>query len=186
MLLIDETVDTLDDLKREPGKAELIGGRIVRLMSTGLWPGMIAGNIYSALRAFAKASQRGVALGDNVGFVVAQLTSKRESFAPDVSYTDNPTQQDIADFVRGAPTFAVEVRSKGDYGPAAEIEMAAKREDYFEAGTKVVWDVDFKCECIRVYTSPSNSPISFARGQIADAEPAVPGWRMPVDAVFEK
>jgi hypothetical protein len=37
---------------------------------------------------------------------------------------------------------AVEVRSEGDYGPAAEREMAAKRRDYFAAGTQVVWDVD--------------------------------------------
>ena len=45
-------------------------------------------------------------------------------------------------FIEGPPTFAVEVRSENDYGPAAEREMAAKRADYFEAGTLVVWDVD--------------------------------------------
>ena len=37
---------------------------------------------------------------------------------------------------------AVEVCSKGDYSDAAEEAMAAKRADYFEAGTLVVWDVD--------------------------------------------
>jgi len=25
----------------------------------------------------------------------------------------------------------------------------------------------------------------FRRGEVADAEPAVPGWRMPVDELFE-
>ena len=34
------------------------------------------------------------------------------------------------------------MRSSGDYGLAAEDELAAKREGYFEAGTIVVWDVD--------------------------------------------
>ena len=38
-------------------------------------------------------------------------------------------------FFQGAPVFAVEVRSEGDYGPRAEREMAAKRADYFAAGT---------------------------------------------------
>ena len=55
-----------------------------------------------------------------------------------------------------APVFAVEVRSEGDYGPAAEREMAAKRADYFAAGTKVVWDVDLLSDdVVRVYRADS-------------------------------
>jgi hypothetical protein len=34
---------TLDDLYREDGKAELIGGRIVRLMPSGDLPSSVAG-----------------------------------------------------------------------------------------------------------------------------------------------
>jgi hypothetical protein len=37
---------------------------------------------------------------------------------------------------------AISVRSEGDHGPSAEVEMAARRADDFEAGTRVVWDVD--------------------------------------------
>jgi hypothetical protein len=32
-------------------------------------------------------------------------------------------------------------------------------------------------------TDPDN-PVIFRRGEIADAEPAVPGWRMAVDELF--
>lgn len=88
-------------------------------------------------------------------------------------------------FVQGAPTLAVEVRSENDYGPAAEAAMAAKRADYFLAGTLVVWDVDPISECVRKYKSDSpNQPVLFTRGQEADADPAVPGWRMPVGRIF--
>jgi Uma2 family endonuclease len=87
------------------------------------------------------------------------------------------------DFLNGAPTFAVEVRSKGDYGPKAEQDIANKIADYFAAGTLVVWDVDLKNEVIRKYTSPDTT-VNFRRGDIADAEPAVPGWTMPVDVLF--
>jgi Uma2 family endonuclease len=88
-------------------------------------------------------------------------------------------------FVNGPPTFAVEVRSENDYGAAAEAEMAAKRADYFEAGTLVVWDVDLVAECVRKYRSDSpGQPVVFTRGHSADAEPPVPGWRMPVDRIF--
>jgi hypothetical protein len=42
------------------------------------------------------------------------------------------------DFLEGASVFAVEVRSKTDYDPAAERALAQKRADYFAAGTQVV------------------------------------------------
>jgi len=88
-------------------------------------------------------------------------------------------------FIHGAPQFAVEVRSVHDYGPAAEREMAAKRADYFEAGTQVVWDVDPIANLIRPYRASSpDSPVPFGPGSQADAEPAVPGWSVSVDWVM--
>lgn len=61
--------------------------------------------------------------------------------------------------------------------------MAAKRADYFAAGTKVVWDVDLLSEdVVRVYRSTSpDTPTVYRRGDTAEAEPAVPGWKMQVD-----
>jgi Uma2 family endonuclease len=64
--------------------------------------------------------------------------------------------------------------------------MAAKRADYFAAGTLVVWDVDvLRDEVVRVYqASDATAPAVYRRGEVADAEPAVPGWQMPVDELF--
>jgi Uma2 family endonuclease len=89
-------------------------------------------------------------------------------------------------FLEGAPVFAVEVRSEGDCGPAAERETAAKRADYFAAGTLVVWDVDLLgADVVRVYRSDGpHEPAVYRRGDHAEAEPAVPGWRTPVDDLF--
>jgi Uma2 family endonuclease len=78
------------------------------------------------------------------------------------------------------------VRSEGEYGPRAEQQMAAKRADYFAAGTQVVWDVDLLGESVvRVYraSDPERAQV-YRRGEEAEAEPAVPGWRMPVDDLF--
>jgi hypothetical protein len=33
------------------------------------------------------------------------------------------------------------------------------------------------------YTDPDN-PTIYRRGEVAEAEPAVPGWTMPVDELF--
>lgn len=176
---------TIADLYRTEGKAELIGGRIVEYMATGRRPGKCAFRIARSLDDYAEATGRGEAHADHVGYVVPELSSGRESFCPDASYFLGPFPDDPMRFLEGPPTFAVEVRSAGGYGPAAEAEMAAKRADYFEAGTSVVWDVDPKGEIVRKYTADApDTPTVFVRGQEADAEPAVPGWRIAVDRIF--
>ena len=91
-------------------------------------------------------------------------------------------------FLPQPPVFAVEVRSENDYGPKAERAIHAKIGDYFAAGTLVVWDVDLLGEeVIAKYCAPNaTTPQIFKRGETADAQPAVPGWTMPVDALFAR
>src|SRR5438552_13203268 len=87
-------------------------------------------------------------------------------------------------FLEGAPRFAVEVRSESDYGPAAERRLARKRDDYFAAGTLVVWDVDLLgADVVRVYRARER-PTVYRRGDVAGAEPAAPGRSMPGDDMF--
>src|SRR5437868_13340844 len=139
---------TLDDLYRVDGKAELIGGRIERFMASGYLPSIVAGRIFRSIDEYADKTGQGVAFADGIGFAVPELPSGRESFSPDASYYVGALPANRMRFIEGPPTFAVEVRSENDYGPAAEAEMAAKRADYFAAGTQVVWDVDPLAETI--------------------------------------
>lgn len=173
------------DLYQSTGKAELVGGRIVELMPTGRKPNRVAFRIARSLDDFALETGKGEAYTDNMGFTVSMLASGRESFSPDASYYTGPFPANPMKYVPGAPRFATEVRSEGDYDADAEREIANKRQDYFEAGTVVVWDVDTKSEVIRVYRKddPEN-PAIYKRGDVADAEPAVPGWRVEVDWHF--
>ena len=145
----------------------------------------MASRIFRSLDDYAEATGRGEAYNDNTGFVVPELASGRESFSPTPPTPLGPFPANEMKFLRGAPALAVEVRSENDYGPAALEEMAAKRRDYFEAGTGVVWDVDPIEECVHVYRKDApGPPVTFRRGQEADAEPAVPGWRVNLDWVF--
>lgn len=177
---------TLDDLYRVEGKAELIGGRIVHYMASGHLPSKVALRI--AFRLDQYASQRGIgeAYGDGIGFaMIPPLPSGRESFSPDASYYVGPLPKNLMRFIEGAPVLAVEVRSEDDYGRAAEVEMAAKRADYFQAGTKVVWDVDPEAGTIASYSADSPvQPLIFKYGDEAHAEPAVPQWRLNVAELF--
>jgi Uma2 family endonuclease len=176
---------TIEDLYRVEGKAELIGGRIVHYMATGPWPNRVAFRISRSLDDHAEATGRGEVYTDNIGFVVSPLSSGRESFSPDASYFLGPFPANPMRFLKGPPTFAAEVRSESDYGDAAEEAMAAKRADYFEAGTPVVWDVDPVNRRVLKYRADApDRPEVFLPGEEADAEPAVPGWRIAVDRIF--
>lgn len=176
---------TLADLMRVKGKAELIGGKVVRQMATGFLPNQVAAEIYVEIRKFVQLYKRGVACTDNVGYAVPRMASGRESFSPDASYYSGPLPKDLMNFIPGPPTFAVEVRSDCDYGPAAEIEMREKRDDYFEAGTIAVWDVDPVAGTIALHLSAERA-VLFRAGELAHAEPAMPGWRVAVDELFAK
>lgn len=176
---------TLDDLYRFPGKAELINGRIVPLRATGRRPNRVALRVVRSLDDYAQARGVREAYTDNMGFAIPVLLSGRESFSPDASYYDGLFPANEMRFIEGPPTFAVEVRSENDYRNAAEVESATKREDYFAAGTVVVWDVDPVADTIACYraAAPTQATV-FRRGDIADAEPAVPGWRIDVATLF--
>jgi Uma2 family endonuclease len=174
---------TIEDLYNLPenAKAEIVDGEVILMSPTGDMPSRAGGSIYISLRQH-EGKTAGRAYPDNVGFRVK--LPNRGSFSPDVAwYTGKPAGMK---FLEGAPVFAVEVRSENDYGPDAERAIAQKRADYFAAGTLVVWDVDLlNPDVIKAYDiDHPEQPRIFHRGDIADAEPAVPGWRISVDELF--
>jgi Uma2 family endonuclease len=179
-----KTHATVEDLYHVPenGKAEIVDGELRLMSPAGDLHARAAFRIAISLDAHAARTGVGRAYPDNTGFVVD--LPNRKSFSPDAAFHVGP--ETGAKFLEGAPVFAVEVRSEGDYGPRAEREMAAKRRDYFTAGTLVVWDVDvLKSELVNVYrASDPDHPTLYRRGQAAEAGPAVPGWTMPVEDLF--
>jgi Uma2 family endonuclease len=175
---------TVDDLRRVPGhaKAEIVGGRLVVMTPTGGRHSYAVGEIFASLRDYARRTGCGTAFPDNAGFIVT--LPNRRSFSPDVALWTGGFI--TADFLEGAPLVAVEVRSPEEYGPVAERAIAAKIEDYFAAGTSVVWDVDV-LRAGEVVVHRADSPTrstTYGRGELADAEPTLPGWRMPVSDLF--
>jgi|SRR5262249_32587928 len=175
---------TIEDLYNIPedGKAELINGEITLMPPTGDLPGRAGGSVYISLRGH-EGKTPGRAYPDNVGFRVR--LPNRESFSPDAAWFIGPSTG--MRFLEGAPVFAVEIRSEGDYGPDAERRITEKRHDYFAAGTLVVWDADLLAiDVIRSYgAGDPDNPTIFRQNEVADAEPAVPGWRFSVNDLFK-
>lgn len=176
---------TIEDLYHTPddgGAYELVDGRLVRMAPTGSEPNHVALVIAASLLAYERETGKGRAGTDNLGYIVN--LPHRKSFSPDASYTFRLPENRMR-FVEGAPIFAIEVRSENDYGTCASADYAAKRRDYFAAGTAIVWDVDPLMQTVTCYraTQP-DTPVIFRGRDIADAEPALPGWRIGVNEIF--
>ena len=180
--MITKSRATIEDLYKEKGKAELVNGELVKMCPTGGIPSRGASKIFVSLSRHEEEHGGGYAFNDNAGFLVN--LPNRQSFSPDAAWYVGNVQ--TMKFLNGAPVFAVEVRSEGDYSPQAERGIADKIRDYFAAGTLVVWDVDLQgTDVITKYTAANpDNPEIFRRGDTANAEPAVPGWTLPVDTLF--
>lgn len=176
---------TVKDLMSVEGRAELVRGEVRRLPAFGCYPAGIIGNIAYSL-GDCEGRIPGEAYTSTLVYVIPPLPSGRETISPAVSWYHGPHPEDRMGPIIGPPTFAAEVRCLEDYRPGAEAELAAKREDYFQAGTLVVWDVCPMTETVRSYRRGQASPTLITRGMIADAEPAVPGWRISWDDLFDE
>jgi Uma2 family endonuclease len=174
---------TIDDLRRTKLKAEILNDEMLVIGPSGDAPARAAGTIIFSLHLHERQHGGGTVFMSRLAYLVD--LPHRQAICPDVSWYTGPDWG--PGFPRGAPVFAVEVRDWIDHGDKAERRMAAKRADYFAVGTQVVWDVDvLRDNLIRAYRAndPQN-PTVYRRGEIADAEPAVSGWRFPVDEMFD-
>ena len=79
------------------------------------------------------------------------------------------------------PDLAVEVLSESN-SPA---EMARKRDEYFRAGVRLVWEIDPKTETANVFTGPNTAQPIPADG-ILDGGEILPGFQLSLRAVFDR
>ena len=77
------------------------------------------------------------------------------------------------------PDLAIEVLSPSN----TKREMARKLDEYFAAGTELVWYVDPKTETVRVYTEPSEVS-TLGRTDSLDGGNVLPGFLLPLDQLF--
>ena len=83
---------TVADLYKVHEKAELINGEIVIMSPASAGHGRKAGRIYQSLLKYEERTGKGIALPDNVGFIVD--LPHRQSFSPDAAYFFGPYNED--------------------------------------------------------------------------------------------
>ena len=102
----------------------------------------------------------------------------------DVVYFSADALRDTPDnafLTEGPPVLAVEILSPGD----KHEYIVEKVTSYLEAGVKLVWVVDPVLHTVAVYR-PDAEPQMFSASQELSGEPHLPGFRVPVAALFAR
>jgi Uma2 family endonuclease len=78
-----------------------------------------------------------------------------------------------------APDLAVEILSRSN----TVAEMRLKRQDYFAAGVRLVWEVDPEARTVSVYIAPAN-PTILTETDTIDGGAVLPGFTLSLRDLF--
>jgi Uma2 family endonuclease len=78
-----------------------------------------------------------------------------------------------------APDLAVEVISPSN----TPSEVAAKRQEYFQHGTSLVWVIDPRARTVEVFTGPTASTL-LQQTDTLDGGAVLPGFSLPLAQLF--
>lgn len=170
--------DQVRFVDRDKRLVELLDGILVE-KAMGYRESLMALTLAGYLMAFVKPRRLGVIAGADA---IMRMRDGRNRL-PDVSFTawDNvPTNdahlQSVADF---APDLAVEVLSDGN----TRAEIARKREDYFAAGTRLVWIVEPDDRTVEVYTDPDTCTLLHDSDTLTGGD-VLPGFELSLSEFF--
>ena len=155
---------------------ELIDGVLVE-KGVGFWESLLAGAILQALREWVIPRKLGVVVGEAGMMRLFPGTV----FIPDVAYVSKgrlPKGRKSA-VPNLAPDIAVEVLSASN----TKREMKRKRQDYFKAGTRLVWEFDPQSRTVAVYTSPERRKM-LTENQTLDGGNVLPGFTLSLRELF--
>lgn len=157
---------------------ELIDGILVE-KPMGSWESQLAGVFTQILNNFVLPRKLGIVMVPD-GTVRLQPGLVR---MPDVSFISwdslGDEQPDGKPILPVAPDIAIEILSKSN----TSREMERKRNDYFEAGVQVVWEVDPPTRTVREYL-PDGSERTFTAADTLAAEHILPGFTLSIAEVF--
>ena len=176
------TADQFLRMPEEPGcSSELVQGRVIRMCKPSALHAVVSCRLDRALGRYVDEHGLGLASAADVGFFLAKDPDTVR--APDVWFIRReriPAGGPPDFFWTGAPDLAVEVRSKNDRWS----DMLEKIDQYFRAGTQLVWIIDPTTPKVVVFR-PGTEPVALTRAQELDGADVVRGFRFPVSCLFE-
>lgn len=173
------TVQDVIAIQRQEGKhCELIEGVLLE-KSMGFNESALAVFLAGLLNTFVIQRNLGIVTGSDGTYELMPDLVR----IPDVAFTRwdrfPGRQRATAPVPRLAPNLAVEVLSRGN----TPGEMAAKRQDYFDAGVELVWEIDLAARTLSVYTSPT-AGTTFDERDTLDGAAVLPGFTLALRDLF--
>ncbi len=163
---------------RKSGICELVDGVLVE-KAMGFRESLLAATLIELLRGFVMARNLGLITAPD-GMMRLYPGLVREPDVAFISWDRIPGQrvpdEPIASF---APDLAIEILSISN----TRGEMARKRREYFEAGVRLVWEVDPRSRTVAVFDGPETSTVLNA-SQTLDGGAVLPGFVLPLGELF--
>lgn len=157
---------------------ELIDG-VLAAKTEGIWESQLAAYFAYRMNAFVVPRKLGIITGPD-GPMRLQPGLVR---MPDVAFISwdslDDEQPDENPILAVAPDIAIEILSKSN----TRREMERKRRDYFDAGARVVWEVDIPTRSVHEYL-PDGSERTFNAVDTLSVESILPGFKLSIAEVF--
>ena len=175
---------TEDDLQALPDDAyryELVEGFLLRepAPAPGHW--RVQRRLLEPLTRFVEEHRLGEVFAE-VSFVLSKRPDTVR--APDVAFVTTESLGRLRDEMRlfpGAPDLAVEVLSPSNRWRDVREKVA----DLLAAGTRLVWVADPRRKKVTAYRALL-APRLLEEGDLLDGEDVVPGFSLPVSALFPR
>ena len=182
---IAKTLLTAAEFARLPdppdgSKQELVRGEIVTMPPPGFRHGEVQGNVYYALKTYAKQSKAGRVTVESGCLTETEPDSVR---GPDVAFWSSarvPAGSNPDVYPDVAADLVVEVLSPGNTRP----KMVAKVREYLTGDVRLVWVVDPEARTVTAYTKPGEGRELWADATLT-ADDVLPGFACPVAEFFE-
>ena len=165
----------------ELNPCELVAGRVVPMTPTNPTHGRIEANVAAALKHFVRTQNLGVVMAGEVGvFTGRNPDTVRAADVLFLSHDRNARRERQEGFLDVAPELTVEVLSPTD----RPDQVRRKLGEYFAAGVLQVWVIDPATRTVQVHHC-GGEPKSLAPGATLTGWDLFPGFRLPVDDIFE-
>lgn len=174
------TIEELEEHGGPEGLWELIDGEIIEMAPAWEAHGRVGGTFHGFLAAHVLPRNLGFVYISETGYVISEDPATVR--APDVSFIRAgrpPTQLDRDGFIRIPPDLVAEVISPSD----RMADVLAKIGMWLDFGVPMVLLLAPIARTVTVYR-PDREPRTLGIEETFDAEDVVPGFTLPVRAIF--